>query len=402
MKAGLNRQPGDIAVVGPAGGYVDESSEAFRARLQGITERFAQTAQRYDDSGEFPHDNFRLLHEHGLLGLTVPRALGGGEADLPQAQQVISAVARGEPSTALILVMQYLQHARLALTPNWPEHLRRQVGLDAVNHGALLNALRVEPDLGSPSRGGLPATTARRTAEGWRINGRKIYSTGSHGLTWFNVWARSDDDEPLVGVWLVRKNSPGVSIVEDWDHLGMRATCSHEVVFDEVLVPLDHAVNVGPASAAQPELDASGLLWMSVLLSSVYDGIAQSARDWLVQFLETRTPSNLGASLSTLPRFQEAVGHIDTLLFANRTLIESATHGLTPASHAAQIKYLVTSNAIRAVELAIEVTGNPGLSRSNALQRHYRNVLCGRVHTPQNDVVLQGVGKAVFVARSMA
>ncbi|WP_341963148.1 acyl-CoA dehydrogenase family protein [Pseudomonas sp. RC10] len=390
MNAGLNRQATVTEV---------ESDEAFVERLRGITQRLAETAEHYDDSGEFPHDNFRLLHEHNLLGLTVPRSLGGGGADLKQAQQVISAVARGEPSTALILVMQYLQHARLQLTPNWPEHLRRHVGLDAVKNGALLNALRVEPDLGSPSRGGLPATTAHRTAEGWRLNGRKIYSTGSHGLTWFNVWARSDDDDPLVGVWLVRKDSPGVRIVEDWDHLGMRATCSHEVVFEDVLVPLDQAVNVSPARLAQPELDASGLLWMSVLLSSVYDGIAQSARDWLVDFLETRTPSNLGASLSTLPRFQEAVGHIDTLLFANRTLIDAATHGLTPASHAPQIKYLVTANAIRAVELAIEATGNPGLSRSNPLQRHYRNVVCGRVHTPQNDVVLQGVGKAVFAGR---
>lgn len=390
MSAGLNRQTTFSPV---------ESAQAFTERLQGITEQLAETAQRYDDSGEFPFENFRLLHEHKLLGLTVPTSLGGGGADLAQAQQVVSAVARGEPSTALILVMQYLQHARLHLTPNWPEHLRRQVALDAVNDGALLNALRVEPDLGSPSRGGLPATTARRTPEGWRLSGRKIYSTGSHGLTWFNVWARSDDTDPLVGVWLVRKDSPGVRIIEDWDHLGMRATCSHEVVFEDVLVPLDQAVNVGPASSAQPELDASGLLWMSVLLSSVYDGIAQSARDWLAQFLETRTPSNLGASLSTLPRFQEAVGHIDTLLFANRTLIDAASHGLTPASHAPQIKYLVTSNAIRAVELAIEATGNPGLSRNNPLQRHYRNVVCGRVHTPQNDVVLQGVGKAVFAGR---
>ena len=376
-----------------------ESTQAFDGRLRTLTEQLAATARRYDESGEFPHDNFKLLHEHNLLGLTVPASLGGGGADLKQAQRVISAVARGEPSTALILVMQYLQHARLHLTPNWPEHLRRRVALDAVNDGALLNALRVEPDLGSPSRGGLPATTARRTAEGWRISGRKIYSTGSHGLTWFNVWARSDDEDPLVGVWLVRKDSPGVRIIEDWDHHGMRATSSHEVLFEDVLVPLDHAVNVGPASAVQPELDASGLLWMSVLLSSVYDGIARSARDWLVQFLETRQPSNLGAALSTLPRFQEAVGHIDTLLFANSNLLDAASQGLTPASHAPQIKYLVTSNAIRAVELAIEASGNPGLSRHNPLQRHYRNVVCGRVHTPQNDVVLQGVGKAVFAGR---
>ncbi|MCF5635187.1 acyl-CoA dehydrogenase, partial [Pseudomonas syringae] len=228
----------------------------------------------------------------------------------------------------------------------------------------------------------------------------KIYSTGSHGLTWFAVWARSDDDDPLVGSWLVHKDTPGITIIEDWDHLGMRATNSHEVRFDNVLVPLEHAVSVSPWSAPQSELDGAGMLWMAVLLSSVYDGIAHSARDWLVQWLEQRKPSNLGAALSTLPRFQETVGHIDTLLFANQSLLQAAAQGHTPAEHAAQIKFLVTGNAIRAVELAVEASGNPGLSRSNPLQRHYRNVLCGRVHTPQNDAVLSGVGKAAFARRN--
>ncbi len=377
-----------------------ESAEDFSKRLAELTAALAETAEQYDISAQFPHANFQLLHAHGLLGLTVPTELGGGGADLPRAQKVISAVARGEPSTALILVMQYLQHSRLQENRNWPSHLRVQVAEQAVREGALINALRVEPDLGTPARGGLPGTIARRTAQGWRISGSKIYSTGSHGLTWFAVWARSDDDDPLVGSWLVHKDSPGITIIEDWDHLGMRATSSHEVRFDNVLVPLDHAVSVSPWSAPQSELDGSGLLWMAVLLSSVYDGIAQSARDWLVHWLEQRTPSNLGAALSTLPRFQETVGQIDTLLFANRSLLQSAAHGHTPAQHAGQIKYLVTGNAIRAVELAIEASGNPGLSRSNPLQRHYRNVLCGRVHTPQNDAVLASVGKAAFAARS--
>ncbi|VVN68240.1 acyl-CoA dehydrogenase family protein [Pseudomonas fluorescens] len=371
----------------------------FDALLENIGAQLAATAHLYDESGAFPHDNFKLLHEHGLVALTVPKALGGGGANLAQARKAISAIAKGEPSTALILVMQYLQHSRLQDSRTWPDALRQQVARDAVEHGALINALRVEPDLGTPARGGLPATIARRTAAGWRISGRKIYSTGSHGLSWFSVWARSNDEDPLVGAWLVHKDTPGISIIEDWDHLGMRATCSHEVVFDNVLVPLEHAVSVSRWSAPQPELDGDGLLWMSVLLSSVYDGVAQAARDWLVRWLENRAPSNLGAALSTLPRFQETVGHIDTLLFANRSLLDSAAEGHTPAGHAAQLKFLVTGNAIRAVELAIEASGNPGLSRTNPLQRHYRDVLCSRVHTPQNDAVLQGVGKAVFAQR---
>ncbi|MGF6208172.1 acyl-CoA dehydrogenase family protein [Pseudomonas frederiksbergensis] len=371
----------------------------FEALLETLGAQLAATAHVYDESGAFPHDNFKRLHEHGLVALTVPKSLGGGGANLSQARKAISAIAKGEPSTALILVMQYLQHTRLQDSKTWPETLRLQVARDAVEQGALINALRVEPDLGTPARGGLPATVARRTAAGWRISGRKIYSTGSHGLTWFSVWARSTDEDPLVGAWLVHKDTPGISIIEDWDHLGMRATCSHEVIFDNVLVPLDHAVSVSPWSAPQPELDGDGFLWMSVLLASVYDGVAQAARDWFVSWLEQRKPSNLGAALSTLPRFQEAVGHIDTLLFANRNLLDSAAEGRTPASNAAQLKYLVTGNAIRAVELAIEASGNPGLSRHNPLQRHYRDVLCSRVHTPQNDAVLQGVGKAVFAQR---
>ncbi len=170
--------------------------------------------------------------------------------------------------------------------------------------------------------GGLPGTVARCTAEGWRISGSKIYSTGSHG--------RDLVHDPLVGTWLVHKDTPGITIIEDWDHLGMRATNSHEVRFDN--------------SAPQAELDGSGMLWMAVLLSSVYDGIAHSARDWLVQWLDG---SNLGAALSTLPRFQETVGHIDTLLFANQNLLHSAAQGHTPVEHAAQIKFLCAAGCIR-------------------------------------------------------
>lgn len=366
------------------------------AVLASITETLAATAAERDREGTFPTANFALLHRHGLLSLTVPKTLGGGGSDLATARKVIAAVAKGEPSTALILAMQYLQHLRLQDDQRWPAALRQRLARDAVEHGALINAFRVEPDLGTPSRGGLPATVARRTAAGWRLTGSKQFCTGSHGLTWYLVWARSDDADPLVGGFLVRKDSPGVRIVDEWDHLGMRATCSHRVEFDDVLLPLDHAVSVNPASAPQAVLDGEGLLWMAVLLGSLYDAVAQAARDWLVSFLQERVPSHLGKPLSTLPRFQEVVGRIDTLLFTNRHLLDSATAGQMDSAHAGQLKHLVSANAIRAVELAIEAAGNPGLSRKNPLERHFRNVLCSRVHTPQDDVVLAAAGRSAL------
>lgn len=361
--------------------------------LAALTERMALHAERYDRSGEFPQDNIHHLHSLGLLALTVPTAYGGGGADLATAHKVVAAVAKGEPATALILVMQYLQQARLHQSERWPQGWKQRLALDAVESGALINSLRVEPELGTPARGGLPNTVARRTAEGWRLGGRKIYSTGSHGLTWLLVWARSDDDDPLVGSWLVHRDTPGITIEDTWDHLGMRATCSHDVVFEDVLVPFDQAVSVSPASTPQAELDGEGLLWMAVLMSSVYDGVAQAARDSFIAWLQHRVPANLGAALATLPRFQERVGEIDSLLLANQALLQSAAEGRLPTERWPAVKYLVCNQAIRAVTLAIEAGGNPALDRRNALERHYRNVLCARIHTPQDDSALISIGR---------
>ncbi len=313
----------------------------FDALLDHLSAELASTAHLYDESGAFPHANFKLLHQHHLLALTVPKNLGGGGASLVQARKVISAIAKGEPSTALILVMQYLQHARLQDSKSWPAHLRVQVAQEAVRNGALINALRVEPDLGTPARGGFAGHHRGAHRRGLAYQWAKLYSTGSHGLSWFSVWARSDDADPLVGAWLVPKASPGVSIIDTWDHLACAPPAAMRWCSTTFWCRWTMRSVSAPGAHRKPELDGEGFLWMSVLLSSVYDAVAQAARDWLVNWLEERKPSNLGAALSTLPRFQETVGHIDTLLFANRSLLDAAAEGHTPTANAAQVKYLV-------------------------------------------------------------
>ncbi|MEJ8845633.1 acyl-CoA dehydrogenase family protein [Variovorax rhizosphaerae] len=377
------------------------------ALLEKLTQQFASTAEDLDRGGAFPHANFELLQSHGLVGLVAPREFGGGGATLQDARSVIAAIARGEPATALILTMTYLQHHALGRSDNrWPIALRERVARDAVAHGALINALRVEPLLGSPARGGLPATVARREGDTWRIDGHKLYTTGIEGLGWLAVWGRTDEPEPRVGTFLVPRHSQGVRVVASWDHLGLRASGSHEVIFEDVAIPLAHAVDLrkpaewAPDAGSQTDIDAHATqqAWMVVLLGSLYDAVARAARDWLVGFLNQRAPSGLGAPLASLPRMQEHVGEIDALLHVNRVLLdETATavdSGSAPSAiDSGLLKYTVTNNAIRAVELALQLSGNHGLTRHNPLERHLRDVLCGRIHTPQNDAVLVAAGK---------
>lgn len=357
------------------------------------------TAALHDATGTFPFANFTRLHEAGLLGLTVPRRFGGRGGRLVEATTVIGGIAAAEPSTALVLAMQYIHHATMA-DRGWPAALTERLGREAVADGALINSLRVEPDLGSPARGGLPATTARRVEGGFRLSGHKIYATGIPALTWVVVWARTDDADPLVGPILVRADSPGIRVIETWNHLGMRATGSHDVVFEDVFVPAAHAAALRPP-AGWAGTDALHLSWNALLIGALYDGVARAARDWLVGFLQARRPANLGAALATVPRLQQAVGEIDGLLAANARLIRSAARdadeGQAPsANESALLKSTVTGNAIAAVEAAIRLAGNPGLSRDNALERHYRDVLCARIHTPQDDMAWAAAGRAAL------
>lgn len=371
-----------------------------------LAAEFATRATEHDREASFPFENFSQLQQAGLLALAAPRKLGGQGATLAQLGEVIGAVAHGDPATALVLVMQYMQHRSMGYADgksrSWPQHLAERLVRESVHSVSLVNALRVEPDLGSPARGGLPSTIARLTPEGWRLSGHKVYSTGAPILRWYAVWTRTDETPPRVGTILVPAGLPGIRTIETWDHLGLRASGSHDIVFDDVLIPLGNVVDLrlpqdwGPGD---PNLQAD----MAVLLGALYSGIARAARDWVVEFLRQRKPANLGAALATLPRAQEIVGTIQGLLLTNERLLASLARDVdsgTPvtATDSGLIKSLVTNNAVQAVEAALSLSSNHGLSRKNPLERHLRDVLCGRIHTPQDDSARIAAGKQILIS----
>jgi alkylation response protein AidB-like acyl-CoA dehydrogenase len=349
------------------------------ARALRLAEVFAARAPAHDRDASFPFENFVDLSREGLLALTVPAALGGSGAGARDAIRVLGIIGKADPSTALVLSMHYIQHLVMARSTRWPGRLSRKLARETVEGVALINALRVEPELGSPARGGLPATTARRTETGWR---------------------QTDEPETRVGLFLVPAGLPGTWIEETWDHLGLRASGSHTVIFDDVVFPLDYEIDVRkPDDWKVPDVTHATV--HAIFVAAIYDGIARAARDWLVKFLRERVPANLGAPLATLPRMQEVVGGIEARLAVNARLIDSFAADFDngfqlSAIESNIIKLTVTNNAAAVVEDALSLTSNHGLSRTNPLERHYRDVLCGRVHTPQDDATRVSAGRFVL------
>jgi alkylation response protein AidB-like acyl-CoA dehydrogenase len=366
---------------------------------QTLAVEFAARASENDLHAQFPHQNFHDLQQAGLLALASPRELGGPGASLSQLAEVIAAIGQGDPATGLVLIMQYIQHRNMRPDLKaWPTAIAQGLVHASMNGLSLINALRVEPELGSPARGGLPNTIARRTPEGtWVLNGHKLYCTGSPILSWYAVWARTDEAHPRVGNFLVKAGLPGTRIVETWDHLGLRASGSHDIIFENVVLPADAKIDL-----RTPEewvgYNATLVADMSVLMGALYTGVARAARDWVVDFLNERKPSSLGAALSTLPRAQEIVGKIEAYLATNQRLIESTARDIDAGQQidfvdSGLLKAITTNNAVEATQAAISLSSNHGISRKNPLERHLRDVLCGRIHTPQDDSVYVAAGR---------
>jgi alkylation response protein AidB-like acyl-CoA dehydrogenase len=228
-------------------------------------------------------------------------------------------------------------------------------------------------------------TTAPRS-----LTGRKIFSTGAEGLRWMVVWARVGETQEASG-FLVRSDSPGISIEPTWDHLGLRASRGDDVLF--------------AGTPAVPTVASGGgplfLAWNSLGLTSLYLGVADAARDWLVSFLTERSPASLGRPLATLPRFQAAVGEIDASLETAGALLDAIAarvdnRDAAAIAQAPMVKLAGTRAAIDAVSQAVALVGNNGLTKRNPLERHLRDVLCSRVHTPQDDSIVATAGRAAF------
>ncbi|SMC82967.1 acyl-CoA dehydrogenase family protein [Rhizobium sp. RU36D] len=355
----------------------------------------ADAAPDADRTGAFPWAGIQAVHHAGLLESTVASRYGGRGSTLKQAAQILAALGRGDPSVALISAMTIFNHLGQAAKSHWPEHLYRRLLDESRQRPLLLNAARVEPELGSPARGGLPATLARRTASGWSITGRKRFVTGAHGLTHFLVWAHTDEASPRVGTFVVPNGLAGIEVIENWKSLGMRATGSHDVQFTDVEIPAEDVLELVDPSVAQQ--DNRGHAAISLALTALYLGAAEAAQEVFIRFAHERVPTNLGHPIARTERFLTLSGEIDLLVSGARQIIFGAlenSHG--DAEQMIRARLLAGRQIRDAVQIAVRGIGNPGLNADIALERHFRDVQSVLVHAPQEDTSVTMLGRAAF------
>lgn len=365
------------------------------AELDKVADIVAKAAPEADRGDQFPWTGIRAVHAGGFLNGTVGAAFGGRGETLVDTAHVLAALGRGDPSVALITAMTLYTHLGEASRNRWPRALYRRILEETKTRPVLLNAARVEPELGSPARGGLPSTLARRTGNGWSISGRKRFVTGALGLTYFLVWATTDETPQRVGTFVVPADSRGINIIQNWNSLGMRASGSHDVEFDAVEIPHEDVIDLTDiSSGTQDNLAHAG---MTLALTAIYLGVAEAARDNFIRFAHERVPANLGYPVARTERFINLAGEIDLLVSGARQIIfDGLNHGLADGEKMIRARLLAGRQLKEAVQIAVGALGNPGLGADLGLERNFRDIQSVLVHAPQEDTSVAMLGRAAL------
>lgn len=365
---------------------------------------FNQRAKVHDLDGTFPHENYNDLHALGFLRLVIPEEFGGEAVSLYDLVMATERLSRGDGGTGLAVSMLLHVLGRQREELNWPKEVYGEICRNIAREGGLINSIVTEPQLGSISRGGIPASTARRDGNDWLISGHKIFATGALALRYHVVAVSLPATEAApkgeIGFAIVDARAPGIRIVPTWaGNLSFRSGGSDDIYYDDVRVA-DHWL-VERRAIGSPPPTAPGAGGWSLVIAAVYLGIGQAGVNAALDYANHRVPSVLDKPIAALPHIQHWIGEAQVQLDGARALLYSTAEawterpGIRPflASAVAGSKYLCTNAACFATERALRVAGGFGLTRDLQLERFFRDARAGLFQPPQDDLALTLMGR---------
>ena len=375
-----------------------EAGHAFVELCEKHASDFATRADQHDREASFPFENIAALRESGVMNAGLPVELGG--FGLQSTQDMVAGLnrlGRGDGSTAIAANMHIGTIAFMHRL--WAEAVERGDSEFADRTYGLLQALSgITVCIGGTEAGtsiGYPLTEATPVDAGWKLNGRKIFGTLSPVADIIIIVCRFLRDADQYG-WafaFVPRDSEGLTINDDWDALGMRASGSNSLELEDCFVPDDFFQRQPSPWGVLDEGLLTVQVTSNIVLSAVMVGIAEQARDLVLQSVTTRrkAPSNRLLSERTGIQYQVAEMEID--LSTARSMIERcasvvddhlSTNGESKLALLHDLmrefqgaKWVANRKAIEVVDRAMTISGGAGYFNSNPLSRLYRDVRAG-------------------------
>jgi acyl-CoA dehydrogenase len=347
------------------------TSTDFLALARQIGPELAARTAEHDANDTFVAESYELLKASGFFSAHVPAALGGGGASHAEMAAVLRELAHHDASAALALSM----HTHLVAAATW-----RWNNGDTGGEG-LLRRVAAE-GLVLVSSGGSDwlesSGTLVKDGDGYRMNARKVFSSGSPAGDLLVTSAILDDEAqgPTVLHFAISLHADGVKILDNWRTLGMRGTGSNDVLIEDVFVPETAISGRRPVGKWGPFHLVSMVAFP--LIYAVYVGIAEAARDMALELAVKRRDQ---------PETRQLVGEMENDLrlaqIAHASMVTIAAEQKPGPDTTNEIfirRTLAGRSSLRTVEHAMEVAGGASFFRSLGLERLLRDVQGARFH----------------------
>lgn len=327
---------------------------------------------KYDEAQEFPLEIVKKMGELGFLGVTIPEDLGGAGLSPLEFIIIMEEISRVDPSVGLTLAAHSglcLQH--IAMFAN-PEQGGKYIPELAT--GAKIGAwCLTEPGSGSDASG--LKTTALSDGDSYILNGSKCFITNGSYASTYVVMAKTDPAQGNKGIsaFIVERDWEGVSVGKKENKLGMRASDTVTMMFDQVRVPKGNLLgNEGEGFRQALAVLDSGRVGIAAL--SV--GLAQGALDAAIRYAKERQA--FGKPIGEFQGIQFKIADLATEIEASRLLTRRAAMAKAKGEGinliAAEAKLFASEAAQRAATEAVQIHGGYGFIKEFPVEKFYRDV----------------------------
>lgn len=365
------------------------------SRLDEVLPLAAADADATDRESQFPQRAMTALGESGLLGLTLPREVGGLGAGPVEFVDVTARLAAACGSSAMVYLMHVAAANVVAAAPpsGLPEATARLAS------GEWLGTLAFS-EKGSRSHFWASTSPAVQESDGSvRIKAAKGWVT-SAGLAQLYVLSclAPDDQSPTdTNLYAIPAGHDGWTVSAPWDGLGLRGNASSPMDLDALV---DEGLRVGGRGDGFGLMMTVVLPWFSLGNAAVSLGLARGALDAAVGHVTATRLQHLGSSLADLPTIRARLAQASIELEAVTAYVKDTAARVAAADETAQLAVLgakasANETALRVTDAAMRVCGGAAFSRHLGIERAFRDARAGYVMAPTSDVLYEFYGRAL-------
>jgi butyryl-CoA dehydrogenase/short/branched chain acyl-CoA dehydrogenase len=366
--------------------------------LQSTVRKFAREeiqphVRAMDEAGAFRHDILRLLFAMGLMGIEIPEEYGGQGGTFFQAILAVEELSAVDPAAGVIADVQNTICANALL--RWGDERQKALYLPRLATDTVASYALSESGAGSDAFA--LATRAEDQGDRFLLNGRKLWIANAAEAGLFLVFANANPAAGYKGItaFLVERGFAGFAVGKKEDKLGLRASSTCELLFDNCPVPRENVMGeVGRGYKIAMEALNEG----RIAIGAQMTGLGRAALEHATAYAKER--KQFGKAIGEFQGVQFELAKMATGIEAARLLVYNAARrreaGMPFVVEAAMAKYFAAELAERAASTAIEIYGGVGVTKDCPVEKLYRDAKIGRIYEGTSNMQLPTIGKKLL------